>query len=216
MTYAPLTPTAVTPTSRTVARQPGRWRRSLIGAPILAATILLAGCAPSTPALSAEVSEQLQNDIVALANAAAAGDTAGAQGALAVLETRLAEGLAANTITADRGESIQAAVELVRADLTAMTEPEVEPTPSETPAPVETTPEEETPSVTPTPVAPVQPTTPPSNSGNQPGNGNSPGNGNTTGPGNGNGPGGNNGNGNGNENEPDENEPDENEPDENE
>jgi len=193
-----------------------RWRRSLIGAPLLAATILLAGCAPSTPALSSEISEQLQNDVVALANAAAAGDTAGAQGALAVLETRLAEGLAANTITADRGESIQAAVELVRADLVALTTPEVEPTtPTETTTPVETTPPVETPTVEPTPVAPTEPTGPPTDE-NQPGNGNGPGNGNTTGPGNGNGPGSNNGNGNGNNDEPDENEPDENEPDENE
>ena len=199
-----------------MTRRSLRWRRSLIGAPLLAATILLAGCAPSTPALSAEISEQLQNDVVALANAAAAGDTAGAQGALAVLETRLAEGLAANTITADRGESIQAAVELVRADLVALTTPEVEPTTAtETTTPVETTPPVETPTVEPTPVAPTEPTGPPTDE-NQPGNGNGPGNGNTTGPGNGNGPGSNNGNGNGNNDEPDENEPDENEPDENE
>ncbi len=180
---------------------------------------MLAGCAPSTPALSSEISEQLQNDVVALANAAAAGDTAGAQSALAVLETRLAEGLAANTITADRGESIQAAVELVRADLVALTTPDVEPTtPTETTTPVETTPTVEAPTAEPTPEAPAEPTAPAD--GNQPGNGNNPGNGNTTGPGNGNGPGSNNGNGNGNGNgnsdEPDENEPDENEPDENE
>ena len=210
-----MTPTT---TPRAVPRRSFGWRLSLIGAPLLAATILLAGCAPSTPALSSEISEQLQNDVVALANAAAAGDTAGAQGALAVLETRLAEGLAANTITADRGESIQAAVELVRADLAALTTPEVEPTtPTETATPVETTPAVEAPTEEQTPVAPTEPTGPPAD-GNQPGNGNGPGNGNTTGPGSENGPGNGNGNGNdnGNENEPDENEPDENEPDENE
>ena len=215
-----MTPTALTATPLAVARRSVRWRRSLIGAPLLAATILLAGCAPSTPALSTEISEQLQNDVVALANAAAAGDTAGAQGALAELETRLAEGLAANTITADRGESIQAAVELVRADLVALTTPDVEPTtPAETTTPVETTAPVETPTVEPTPVAPTEPTGPPTD-GNQPGNGTGPGNGNgngtTTGPGSENGPGNNNGNGNGNNDEPDENEPDENEPDENE
>jgi hypothetical protein len=210
-----VTPIASIP-HRTSVNRPGaqrrgsRWLKSLLGAATVAGVIVLAGCSTVPGTISAEISEQLQNDVVALAESAAAGDIAGATNALAIAETRLNEGLAADTIDAERGAAIQETIDLVRADLVAMTTPvEEAPAPVDTPEPVATTPVEEVPEPEPSTVAPTEPTpveSPQKGPGPGPGNGNS--NGNT--PGSGNGPG--NAPGSDTSDEPDEDEPDEDEP----
>jgi hypothetical protein len=212
-----VTPIALTPTGHDQPRAPrrgSRWLRTLAGASAVAAVIFLAGCAAVPGTISAEISEQLQNDVVALAESAAAGDIAGATNALAIAETRLNEGLAADTIDAERGAAIQKTIDLVRADLVAMTTPvEETPAPVDTPEPVATTPVEEVPDPEPSTVAPPEPTpveSPQKGPGNDNGNGNS--NGNTPGAGNGPGNGPGNAPSSGTSDEPDENEPDEDEP----
>jgi hypothetical protein len=167
-------------TTPTPSRRRPRWLKSLLGTSVVAVVIFLAGCSTVPGTISAEISQQMQNDVVALASSAAAGDTVGATNALAVLETRLNEGLANNSIDAERGTAIKRTIELVRADLAAMTTPVQEtPAPSDTPEPVATTPDEDAPDPEPSTVAPTEPApveTPKKDPGN--GNGNTPGEGN--------------------------------------
>lgn len=139
-------------------------RTALLGGAFLSIAIL-AGCSASGT-LSASASSELRAGVVAVADAAAAGDNTAATTALAAVEKDLEEQLAAGSIDPDRGAAIQAAIDLVRADLTetetpteAPVDPVVTPTPTPTP----------TPSVT-EPAAPTQP------GAGTPGNGNGNGN----------------------------------------
>jgi hypothetical protein len=92
----------------------------------------LSGCAPSDQKLSAVAARQLQASVLAVTRAAAAGDFAEAIASLDELEERLTEGTASGAIDPDRSARIQAAIDLVRADLTTA-EPDPTPTPEEKP-----------------------------------------------------------------------------------
>jgi hypothetical protein len=122
---------------------------SFFGVSLVAVSLMLAGCADTGTDISSAASQDLQNAVVLVAETAAAGDTAGAVAALDAVQTRLDEGQADNSITAERGASIQSAIDLVRADLTATLENAPSETPT-TPEPVATAPAEQT-STTPAP-----------------------------------------------------------------
>lgn len=160
--------------------------RVLFAAPLLVVA-LLSGCATPNTGLDADTGRELQQGVVAVADAAAAGDTAGAVAALDALEARVAEAEADGSVSASRLTDIRAAIATVRADLSPVVE-----TPAPTP----------TPTPTPSSVEPVEPAAPVDDGADEPGDDGGPGNGN----GNGNdggkngdkGNNGNNGNGNGN------------------
>jgi starvation-inducible outer membrane lipoprotein len=109
-----------------------RSRRLRVGTILLA--LLLSGCAGSPPALEAETSSTMQDSVVAIAEAAAGGDLQGAAVQLDELEALLAEAQAEGTVSATRAQSIQTAIDVVRADLeAAVRTPEPTPEPTEDP-----------------------------------------------------------------------------------
>jgi hypothetical protein len=165
--------------------RPKNRARVLLGAPLLVVA-LLGGCASPDAGLEADTGRELQQGVVLVADAAAAGDTAGAIAALDALEARLAEAEADGSVSASRLTDIRAAIATVRVDLSPVVE---------TPAPT----------LTPTPssVEPVEPAAPVDDGADEPGDDGGPGNGNGNGNDGGggkNGDKGNTGNGNGNGN----------------
>lgn len=164
--------------------RPGNRTRALFAAPLLVVA-LLGGCASPDAGLDADTGRELQQGVVLVADAAAAGDTTGAIAALDALEARLAEAEADGSVSASRLSEIRSAIATVRADLSPVVE-----TPAATP----------TPTPTPSSVEPVEPAAPVDDGADEPGDDGGPGNGNDGDKGdNGkNGDKGNNGNGNGN------------------
>ena len=94
-----------------------RMRRGVgaaLGAGVLALALTACGGTDATP------TDALQTGVVAIADAAAAGDTTSALAEVDALQQQLTEALDDGTITADMAARIQAALDLVRADLTAL------------------------------------------------------------------------------------------------
>jgi hypothetical protein len=129
-----------------------RWRRLTPLA--VAAALLLAGCSSSAD-LDPDAAHDLRAVAYSVAELSAAGDPAGALAALAELESELQVAQADGAVSADKARSVQAVIDLVRADLdppavetpfppTPETAPPVitEIVPPETDVPVETTPVE--------------------------------------------------------------------------
>jgi hypothetical protein len=110
---------------------PHRLAAAVVGAALVAG---LSGCA--SPALDESAGAQLQESVVAIADAAAAGDLAGAVGGLDELQTELDAAIAEDMVTAARAARIQAAIDAVRTDLASL---QAATAPVETPAPVEPT-----------------------------------------------------------------------------
>ncbi|MBF4570453.1 hypothetical protein ITJ57_16930 [Plantibacter sp. VKM Ac-2880] len=121
--------------------RPGNRARVLFAAPLLVVA-LLGGCASPDAGLEADTGRELQQGVVLVADAAAAGDITGAIAALDALEARLAEAEADGSVSASRLTDIRAAIAAVRADLSPVVE-----TPTPTPQPSSVEPAE--------PVAPV-------------------------------------------------------------
>lgn len=96
-----------------------RYRVTAVGAGILLVAASLTGCAPTPPALQAQAAEQLRAGVLAVTTAAAAGDYAGAQTALGSVQADLLEAASAEEVTSARSAEIQAAINLVGADLAA-------------------------------------------------------------------------------------------------
>jgi hypothetical protein len=105
---------------------------------VLAVGLGLSGCVAGSVDITAETGEQLQSTVLAVADQAAAGDSAGALATLDALQARLDEAVAAGDVSAERAAAIQQAIDLVRADLQPVTTPEPVPEP-EPAAPVEVT-----------------------------------------------------------------------------
>ena len=78
---------------------------------------VLAGCAPTPSEISSAVSTELQTTVVAIADAAAAGDAATALAELDQLQQQLDAALADGSVSAERAAAIQTRIDLVRADL---------------------------------------------------------------------------------------------------
>ncbi|AOT03744.1 hypothetical protein [Arthrobacter sp. U41] len=88
----------------------------LLGAVLL--TGILAGCAPA-PELDRDAARQLQVQVLAVTEAAAANDPAASLQQLDGLVLKLDEAAARGEVSFKRHQSIRASVETVRADLTA-------------------------------------------------------------------------------------------------
>jgi len=149
--------------------------RARLAAVLASAAIIassLAGCAAPSVDLSQAAAGALQEGVVAVAESAAAGDPATALTRLDELQQQLASALADGDVSTERAATIQAAIDVVRADLqpAPVTEPAPEPEPESTVS---------------TPVDDGGNDAEPDNSG--PGNNNGNGNGGGNGNGNGNG-----------------------------
>jgi pyruvate/2-oxoglutarate dehydrogenase complex dihydrolipoamide acyltransferase (E2) component len=79
----------------------------------------LAGCAASAPDLHRDAATQLQSQVLAVTEAAAADDSAGALKLLDELVGKLDEAAARGEVSFKRHQSIRTSIEAVRADLTA-------------------------------------------------------------------------------------------------
>lgn len=111
-----------------------RGGRVRLGAVLASAAIIassLAGCAAPSGDLSQATAGALQKGVVAVAESAAAGDPATALTRLDELQQQLASALADGDVGTERAATIQAAIDVVRADLqpAPVTEPAPEPEP---------------------------------------------------------------------------------------
>lgn len=88
----------------------------LLGTALLSGTV--AGCAPA-PELDRDAARQLQSQVLAVTEAAAANDPAASLQQLDGLVVKLDEAAARGEVSFKRHQSIRASVETVRADLTA-------------------------------------------------------------------------------------------------
>jgi|GEM_PF-4021406 len=89
-------------------------------AAILAATLLLSGCAGAeAPAYAPDAATSLQTQVLAVSDAAAGGDLDGALTRLNELEAMANDALADEKITPERHTAIVAAIALVRGDVQA-------------------------------------------------------------------------------------------------
>ena len=153
-----------------------RSRPLALAAAFLIAASALSGCAESIPELKPGAASQLQDGVLEVSTAAAAGEYAAAQSALTEVQADVLAFAKAGDVTPARSAEIQAAIKLVSADLAAAIaatpptkapeapeateEPEPSPEPTATPAPAPT--QEPEPTTTPTPEpAPTTPETVP-------------------------------------------------------
>ena len=108
-------------------------------APLIAVAIVLAtasglsGCASPAPDIAASTSELMQSTVVEAAGQAAAGDASGSLTTLDSLQAQLDSAIGSGEVSASRAQSIQEAIDLVRADLQPV--PVTAPEPTSTPAP---------------------------------------------------------------------------------
>jgi hypothetical protein len=89
---------------------------------VLALGLGLSGCAGQSD-FPSDVAASMQSQVMAVSTASAALDYPTALTRLAELEVSLDDAVARGTITAERAQAIRSAIELVRADLTALTAP---------------------------------------------------------------------------------------------
>jgi len=113
--------------------------------------VLLAGCASSP---DGSVADELQRQVVAVAEASADADYDQALALLDDVQSGLDEAVETDSVSAAKATSVQQSIDLVRADLEALLEPEPEPSP--TPS-ITSTPVTETPAEPETPVTPGKP-----------------------------------------------------------
>jgi hypothetical protein len=97
----------------------------------VALALALAGCAPQA-SLDSSASAQMRDAVVAVAQAAASGDPAGASTKLDGLQGQLDAAVQNDQVTAARAARIQTAIDAVRADLQALLAPPPAPSPTQT------------------------------------------------------------------------------------
>jgi hypothetical protein len=90
---------------------------------VLLGVSLLSGCAVGSTDVGTTASSQMQAAVTAIADSAAGGDYPAAVSKLDGLQSRLDQALADSQVGSSRGAQIQAAIDQVRADLTALVEP---------------------------------------------------------------------------------------------
>ncbi len=104
--------------------------RSVVMVMGLAVVLMLAGCAAPADEYGPDAADRLQAGVLEVTEASASSDHADALTNLAELGVALADARARGAVTAERFESISAAIELVRTDLEAAIKAEApEPTP---------------------------------------------------------------------------------------
>ena len=133
-----------------------RSRAVLAAATILIAGSALTGCSGGEAELKASAAKQLQSGVLSVTTAAADGEYATAQSALANVQADVLEAAAAGDVTADRSKEIQAAIKLVAADLAAAIAKE-KPAPTQAPEPTEEPAPSEEPTAEPEPEPTVEP-----------------------------------------------------------
>ncbi|WP_261375286.1 mucin-associated surface protein [Arthrobacter sp. KBS0702] len=104
-----------------IGKSTRRWSPAL-AAPVLTAVLVagsLSGCAGTAPELDGGAATQLQSQVLAVTEAAATEDSAGALKLLDELMTKLDAAAADGKVSFKRHQSIKASVDVVRADLTA-------------------------------------------------------------------------------------------------
>ena len=119
-----------------------RSRTVLVAATLLIAGTVLTGCSGGEAELKASAAKQLQSGVLAVTTAAADGDFATAQSALANVKADVLAAAAAGEVTSERSKEIQATIKLVTADLAAAIAkgkpaPTKAPEPTDEPAPTE-------------------------------------------------------------------------------
>ncbi len=109
----------------------GCWttRVATVACTVALVTAALSGCAPIVPGIDSAAASRMQASVSAVTQAAAADDPARAIAGLDALEAQLRRDTASGAINTDRSARIQAAIDLVRTDLTAAL-----PTPSPAPS----------------------------------------------------------------------------------
>lgn len=110
-----------------------RTRLGLALAGVAVITTALSGCTSSATSLDADTAAALQNGVMAVSVASAAGDFTTAQAGLGDVRATLAA--AADRLSAARTAQIQTAIDLVDADLAAAIVASAPPVPAQTPAP---------------------------------------------------------------------------------
>jgi phage repressor protein C with HTH and peptisase S24 domain len=113
---------------------------------LLLGLLLVTGCAATSDDLARDSGAQLQSMVVSVAETAATGDISAALAQLDALQVALDEARAQGEVSDERAATIQAALDLVRADLVALLPPlpDSEPTaPAEEQTPVELEPEDD-------------------------------------------------------------------------
>ena len=107
---------------------------------VIAASLVLSGCAGDEPLYDAGAADRLQQQVLTVSETSAAGDFETALLRLDELVVQVNDALARGEITPERHQSILSAIELVRADLLAAIEaakPPPAPEPEPEPAPEE-------------------------------------------------------------------------------
>jgi hypothetical protein len=107
-------------------------RLAAVGAGLVLCVGVLAGCNPAPSSLSPELSSELQQGVVAVAESASAGDAATALVRLDELQQRLDAAVTAGDVSTQRATAIQSAIDAVRADLQPAPLPSVDPAPQPT------------------------------------------------------------------------------------
>lgn len=107
-------------------------RLAAVGAGLGLCVGVLAGCTPAPSSLSPELSSELQQGVVAVAESASAGDAATALVRLDELQQRLDAAVTAGDVSTQRATAIQSAIDAVRADLQPAPLPSVDPAPQPT------------------------------------------------------------------------------------
>ena len=107
-------------------------RLAAVGAGLVLCVGVLAGCTPAPSSLSPELSSELQQGVVAVAESASAGDAATALVRLDELQQRLDAAVTAGDVSTQRATAIQSAIDAVRADLQPAPLPSVDPAPQPT------------------------------------------------------------------------------------
>lgn len=102
-------------------------------APALALMLVFSGCSQSGSDLSAAAAPELQSLVVSVAETAATGDFSAAVAELDALQAALDTARAQGDVTEERASSIQAAIDVVRADLLQAVESETPGVPTEEP-----------------------------------------------------------------------------------
>lgn len=92
----------------------GRYATAVLG------MTLLAGCSPGPADVDAATSRQMQTVVQEIATSASGADYTTAAAKLNSLQSRLDQALAAGQVGSQRGAQIQAAIDQVRADLSAL------------------------------------------------------------------------------------------------
>jgi hypothetical protein len=112
--------------------------RRLIVPFVIAGTLLLGGCAGGQPTYAEDTAAELQQQVLSVSEASAAGEFQAATMRLDELVVLVNDALARQLITPERQASILSAIELVRADLAAAIEAQ-QPPPAPEPAPAPAT-----------------------------------------------------------------------------